>query len=232
MSKTHPCGTYLISVSCQLKPLRCGYKTTLKCNSRSSGLTWAFHFLWKWACFVLQLVGGGRRKNIPEELLRPLHGSHIALITIYLLLSEAGCSTARTKCWPGQKGGPFHESFFIHRFFRSQILIWGAAAVAFLQKYYAFPILWCHMQDFPHTGFLFAWSRAGGPVPIFMAPFGHLHPCGGDIYNLGSFATHPGPSSPAHQWPRVGKSLMVPQEGQTWWCSVGCRYMTSSSFLF
>lgn len=70
------------------------------------------------------------------------------------------------------------------------------------------------MQDFLYSSFLFAWSRAHGPVPIFMAPFDHLHPRGGDTHNFRRVATHSGPHSPAHQWPGVGPSLMIPQEGQ------------------
>lgn len=83
------------------------------------------------------------------------------------------------------------------------------------------------MQDFLRTGFLFAWSRAGGPVRIFMAPLDHFRPYGGDTYNLEGLP----PTQGQAVLLITGLELDPAQEGQAWWCSVGCRYLTSNSFL-
>lgn len=104
MSKINSFGAFLLFcyLDFQLKSLRCGYKTTLIYNSRSSGLTWAFHFLWEMSMHYPPAVKRWEKEKhdsrpwgAPEASAWFPHSPH----TRCLLPADA--STAGTQCWSG-----------------------------------------------------------------------------------------------------------------------------------
>lgn len=157
MSKVNSYGAFLLFcyLDFQLKSLRCGYKIALIYNSRSSGLTWAFHFLWEMS---MHYPPAGKRWEkekhdsrpwgAPEASARFPHSPHTRCLLREMpaqLELSAGLGL----------GQPVPRAVLRPQICQSQFLIWRPAAVAFLQKYYAFPTLCCQMQGFLHTGFLF-----------------------------------------------------------------------------
>lgn len=162
-----------------------------------------------------------------EEHQRLLHGSHIAPIPgVCYGRCQHSWNSVLVWAW----GSLCHEPFFVPRFARVSSSSGDLLLLLFFKNTMLSQHCVARCRVFCTLAFFFAWCRAGGPVLIFKAPFDHVHPWGGSTPDSGRVAIHPGLSCPPHQWPGVGPSLMIPREGQTW-CSVGCRYLTSNSFL-